>query len=113
MVDSRRRCGVATTRRGRERSTVVYHVLYSTAQWQSRRHPLLPDYVEECQVVRQDLTQGQRLYVELIRRPGVPIQITVARLEAAYTRWGQQKYRTLRFLRADEFALVEVTESSA
>ncbi len=92
---------------------MIYRVPYRPAHWQPRRHPMLPDYVEECQVVRQDLTQGQRLYVELIRRPSVPIQITVARLEAPYTRWGQQKYRTLRFLRADEIALVEVTESSA
>ena len=92
---------------------VVYHVPYSTAHWRSRRHPLLPDYAEECQVVRQDLGQGQRLYIELVRRPGAPIRITVARLETSFTRWGQQKYRTVRFLRPDEIALVEVTDASA
>lgn len=84
----------------------MYRILYSTAHWQSRRHPLARDVVEEWQVVRQELAEGQRLYVELVRRHGGPIRITVARRETPDTRSGQQTYRTARFLRADAIALV-------
>ena len=55
-----------------------YSVTYHTDGWQSRtRHPMLPQAVEDCQIVRQTLEDGKRLYVELARFPGAPVRVLV------------------------------------
>ncbi len=84
-------------------------VEYSAHAWQPRRQRshLLP--VEECQVVERDLTDDERLYVELARARGGPPRVVIARITILSRRQRRnQFYRTTRFLRADELELVEV-----
>ena len=90
-----------------------YPVIYSAEGWQQRaRHPMLPGHDEECQIVRHELADGQRLYVELARRPGVPLRVLIARIEVLAMRGGHQHYRTVRFLQPDELDLIETPEAA-
>ncbi len=90
-----------------------YPVTYHTDGWQSRaRHPMLPQAVEDCQIVRQTLEDGRRLYVELARFPGAPVRVLVARLEASISYAGKQRYRTVKFLQPDELDLIEIPGTS-
>lgn len=84
-----------------------YRVIYHEDRWQVRRHPLLPHSTEECQVIRQELDNGQRLYLELTRQAGGPVRIVIARLEVLFNRHGRHVYRTARFLQPDEVELVQ------
>ncbi len=88
-----------------------YRVEYSAHAWQPRsRHQLLPHQpVEECQVVERDLTDDERLHVELARAPGGSPRVIVARVTSSSHRTRRKPFcRTTRFLSVDQLELVEV-----
>ncbi len=90
-----------------------YRVIYSAAGWQQRaRHPMLPGHEEQCQIVRHELPDGQRLYVELARRQGAPLRVLIARIEVLAMRGGHQHYRTVKFVQPDELELIELPEAT-
>ena len=86
-----------------------YQVVYRADGWETRApHRLLPHAAEECQIVRRELENGRRLYVELARLPDEPVRVLVARLEVFTARSGRQRYRTVEFLQPHQLELIEL-----
>jgi hypothetical protein len=87
-----------------------YHVEYHADGWQPRapRYPYAPSHAGfgEVQIVRKDLGDTARLYVELVRRADGSIEVTVARLEVRGNYRGRERYRTAKFLQPADLELV-------
>ncbi len=87
-----------------------YHVAYHHDGWRriAPQYPYAPSHDDfgAVQIVRQDVDDRTRLYVELIRRADGSIEVTVARLEVRGNYRGRERYRTAKFLQPADLELV-------
>ena len=89
-----------------------YHVEYHADGWRqiAPRYPYAPSHAGfgEVQIVRKDLGDKARLYVELVRRADGSIEVAVARIEVCRIYGGRERYRTALFLQPSDLELVAV-----